>query len=74
MSGIPWWNTDIGGFWGGDTEGDEFRELIENGKCLKNTLDSRQKNRRKLKNTLEIKRKIKHKCFSLDFAAEMWYS
>ena len=28
MCGIPWWNTDIGGFWGGDTTGDEFRELI----------------------------------------------
>ena len=28
MCGIPWWNTDIGGFWGGDTETDEFRELI----------------------------------------------
>ena len=28
MCGIPWWNTDIGGFWGGDTESDEFRELI----------------------------------------------
>ena len=28
MSGIPWWTTDIGGFWGGDTESEEFRELI----------------------------------------------
>ena len=28
MCGIPWWNTDIGGFWGGDTQSDEFRELI----------------------------------------------
>ncbi len=28
VCGIPWWNTDIGGFWGGDTESDEFRELI----------------------------------------------
>ena len=28
LCGIPWWNTDIGGFWGGDTESDEFRELI----------------------------------------------
>ncbi len=28
MSGIPWWTTDIGGFWGGDTESDYFRELI----------------------------------------------
>ncbi len=28
MSGIPWWTTDIGGFWGGDIESDEFRELI----------------------------------------------
>lgn len=28
MCGIPWWNTDIGGFYGGDTTTDEFRELI----------------------------------------------
>ena len=28
MCGIPWWNTDIGGFYGADTTGDEFRELI----------------------------------------------
>lgn len=28
MSGIPWWTTDIGGFWGGDIESDYFRELI----------------------------------------------
>ena len=28
VCGIPWWNTDIGGFWGADTESDEFRELI----------------------------------------------
>jgi alpha-D-xyloside xylohydrolase len=28
MCGIPWWNTDIGGFWGADTTSDEFRELI----------------------------------------------
>lgn len=28
MCGIPWWNTDIGGFFGGDIESDEFRELI----------------------------------------------
>ena len=28
VCGIPWWNTDIGGFWGGDTQSDEFRELI----------------------------------------------
>lgn len=28
MCGIPWWNTDIGGFYGGDTRSDEFRELI----------------------------------------------
>ena len=28
MSGIPWWNSDIGGFMGGDTESDYFRELI----------------------------------------------
>lgn len=28
MCGIPWWNTDIGGFYGGDTTTDYFRELI----------------------------------------------
>lgn len=28
MSGIPWWNSDIGGFFGGDIESDWFRELI----------------------------------------------
>ena len=28
MCGIPWWNSDIGGFFGGDTESDCFRELI----------------------------------------------
>ena len=28
MCGIPWWNTDIGGFYGGDTESAYFRELI----------------------------------------------
>ncbi len=28
MCGIPWWNSDIGGFWCGDTESDYFRELI----------------------------------------------
>ena len=28
MCGIPWWNTDIGGFYGGDTQSDTFRELI----------------------------------------------
>ena len=28
MCGIPWWNSDIGGFFGGDTESDYFRELI----------------------------------------------
>lgn len=28
MSGIPWWTTDIGGFWGGDIESDYFRELV----------------------------------------------
>ena len=28
MSGIPWWNTDIGGFHGGDPEDPEFRELL----------------------------------------------
>ncbi len=28
MSGIPWWTTDIGGFYGGDTESPSFRELV----------------------------------------------
>lgn len=28
MCGIPWWNSDIGGFLCGDTESEEFRELI----------------------------------------------
>ena len=28
MCGIPWWTTDIGGFYGGDTKTDYFRELI----------------------------------------------
>ena len=28
MCGIPWWNTDIGGFYGGDINSDHFRELI----------------------------------------------
>jgi alpha-D-xyloside xylohydrolase len=28
MCGIPWWNSDIGGFWGGDPESDYFRELL----------------------------------------------
>ena len=28
MSGIPWWTTDIGGFYGGDPEDPKFRELI----------------------------------------------
>ena len=28
LCGIPWWNTDIGGFYGGDTQSSEFRELI----------------------------------------------
>ena len=28
ICGIPWWNTDIGGFWGGDTTTEEYRELI----------------------------------------------
>ena len=28
MCGIPWWNTDIGGFWGADTLSEEYRELI----------------------------------------------
>lgn len=28
MCGIPWWNTDIGGFYGGDIHTDYFKELI----------------------------------------------
>ena len=28
MSGIPWWDRDIGGFFNGDIESDYFRELI----------------------------------------------
>jgi alpha-D-xyloside xylohydrolase len=28
MCGIPWWTTDIGGFYGGDPEDPTFRELI----------------------------------------------
>jgi len=28
MSGIPWWNSDIGGFHAGDIESEYFRELI----------------------------------------------
>ena len=28
MSGIPWWTTDIGGFYGGDTSDPAFRELV----------------------------------------------
>lgn len=28
MCGIPWWNSDIGGFLCGNTESDEFRELL----------------------------------------------
>ena len=28
MCGVPWWNTDIGGFWGGDAQSEYFRELI----------------------------------------------
>ena len=28
MCGIPWWNSDIGGFHQGDIESDDFRELI----------------------------------------------
>lgn len=28
MCGIPWWNTDIGGFYNGDTTSEYFRELI----------------------------------------------
>ncbi len=28
MCGIPWWNTDVGGFYGADTTSEYFRELI----------------------------------------------
>jgi alpha-D-xyloside xylohydrolase len=28
MSGIPWWGTDIGGFFGGDPDDPAFRELL----------------------------------------------
>ena len=28
MSGIPWWTTDIGGFYNGNIESDYFRELV----------------------------------------------
>ena len=28
VCGIPWWNSDIGGFHGGDTQSEEFRELL----------------------------------------------
>lgn len=28
MSGIPWWTTDIGGFFGGQVDSKEFRELL----------------------------------------------
>ena len=28
MCGIPWWNTDIGGFYGADIESNYFKELI----------------------------------------------
>lgn len=28
MAGIPWWTTDIGGFYGGDPKDPSFRELI----------------------------------------------
>ena len=28
MCGIPWWTTDIGGFYGGDIHSEYFRELI----------------------------------------------
>ena len=28
LCGIPWWNTDIGGFYGADIQSEEFRELI----------------------------------------------
>src|SRR5581483_912094 len=28
LSGIPWWTTDIGGFYGGEPESPAFRELL----------------------------------------------
>lgn len=28
LSGIPWWTTDIGGFHGGNTEDEDFKELL----------------------------------------------
>ncbi|MFD0327489.1 TIM-barrel domain-containing protein [Streptacidiphilus monticola] len=28
MSGVPWWNTDIGGFFGGDPDDPGYRELL----------------------------------------------
>jgi alpha-D-xyloside xylohydrolase len=28
IAGIPWWTTDIGGFYGGDPEDEGFRELL----------------------------------------------
>jgi len=28
MAGIPWWTSDIGGFWGGDPKEPEYRELV----------------------------------------------
>jgi alpha-D-xyloside xylohydrolase len=28
MSGIPWWNTDIGGFAGGDPDDSAYRQLL----------------------------------------------
>lgn len=28
LAGIPWWNSDIGGFHGGDIRTDEFKELL----------------------------------------------
>lgn len=28
ICGIPWWNSDIGGFLMGDTQSEEFRELL----------------------------------------------
>lgn len=28
LSGIPWWTTDIGGFYGGDPKDPKFRELV----------------------------------------------
>jgi len=28
LAGIPWWNSDIGGFWGGDIRDPEFKELL----------------------------------------------